>query len=385
MTALIIAGLVIALLAAAIAVRPLNHRAQADEAMLSLRHRRDTLEQQIVATQGDSQRGDIDPEFAADERGRLELELLQVLEAINTADKSAEPLTVGIGHPLLRAGVLFLLLTIVGGGLYYQSQNHWWQAHLNNAISSAQQPESGGVPMMADGQPDIEAMVNRLASRLEQSPDDGAGWKRLGRSYWVMKRYQESAEAYAKAAELLPDDFTLIQGYAMSRMALINEQQQEMTLAPAIEKMVAKLRARVEANPDDEQGYRAMAAIYVMVSRRDLAAEMYDQALQRDPGNLEVAVAAASNQFVVANGEITAAVDVAYERVAMLDPDHTSVLWYRGYVAYHTEQWQQVLDYWQPLLKQLPVTSADGQRIAVAVKEARDKLLARPSSTTVPE
>ena len=375
MTALIIAGLVVALLAALVAARPLNDKAGTDEALLSLCERRDTLERQIAATTGDRRRGDIDPAFADDEQGRLELELLQVLEGIAAADKLAETLPAKSGHSLTRAGALFLLMVVIGGGLYCQSQQQWWQANLNDQITQEQPAAKAGVPMLANGQPDIDAMVKRLAARLADQPDDGAGWKRLGRSYYVMKRYEESADAYAKAAALLPEDYTLIQGYALSRLAQEAEQQREVPLAPSIDVMVNELRQRVEASPDDVDGYRAMAAIYVMVSRRGLAAEMYEQSLQRDPGDLDVAVAAAANQFVIAEGESTAAVDLAYERVAMLNPSARSVIWYRGYVAYHAGQWQQVLDYWQPLLEQLPEENADGQRIAEAVAEARAHLL----------
>ena len=39
----------------------------------------------------------------------------------------------------------------------------------------------------------IESMVERLASRLEQQPDDAEGWARLGRSYMVLQQPAEGA------------------------------------------------------------------------------------------------------------------------------------------------------------------------------------------------
>ena len=61
---------------------------------------------------------------------------------------------------------------------------------------------------------DVEAMVGRLAARLDRNPDDGNGWALLGRSYVALQRYPEAAEAYARAAALLKDDADLLADYA---------------------------------------------------------------------------------------------------------------------------------------------------------------------------
>jgi cytochrome c-type biogenesis protein CcmH len=56
----------------------------------------------------------------------------------------------------------------------------------------------------------LEAMVARLAARLRDDPDDVTGWKLLGRSYRVLGRYGEAADAYAKAAVRTPRDAQLL-------------------------------------------------------------------------------------------------------------------------------------------------------------------------------
>ncbi len=383
MIGLIIAGVAVALAISLFVARGSsrtgNSATPADEARLSLQSRRNTLEQQIAATRADNQRGDIDPVFAQDEQGRLESELLAVLEALQ-ADIQADSPVNESAFSWRAAGVMLVLMTLVGGGLYYQHQRDWWQANLAGTIGIAQPKNKGapsaGVPIMANGQPDIGAMVNRLATRLQENPDDGSGWKRLGRSYYVMEKYRPAAEAYAKAAALLPDDFTLIQGYAMSRMAVMAAEQTQWPLDPSIEALVAQLRAKVDANPDDPQGFRAIATVYTILSRRDAAALIYEEILQRNPQDREIAITAASNQFVLANGELTDIVAQAYERVAALDPADKSVIWYRGYAAFKNQQWQRVIDYWAPLLAQLPEQGVDYQRIVESVKEAREHLMA---------
>jgi cytochrome c-type biogenesis protein CcmH len=60
----------------------------------------------------------------------------------------------------------------------------------------------------------IEGMVAGLAARLQQNPNDLAGWKRLARSYAVLGQPMKAADAYAQAARLDPKDATLLVGQA---------------------------------------------------------------------------------------------------------------------------------------------------------------------------
>lgn len=50
----------------------------------------------------------------------------------------------------------------------------------------------------------IQSMITRLASRLEENPDDFAGWMRLGRAYVVTGEKDKALEAYRKAVALQP-------------------------------------------------------------------------------------------------------------------------------------------------------------------------------------
>jgi len=60
----------------------------------------------------------------------------------------------------------------------------------------------------------IATMVERLAARLRENPDDLNGWVMLARSYSAMGRFDESSRAYAEAAKLAPKDATLLADYA---------------------------------------------------------------------------------------------------------------------------------------------------------------------------
>jgi cytochrome c-type biogenesis protein CcmH len=62
----------------------------------------------------------------------------------------------------------------------------------------------------------IEVMVQRLAARLRENPDDADGWKMLGRSYAVLGRFGEAVDAYSKAALRAPRDAQLLADFADS-------------------------------------------------------------------------------------------------------------------------------------------------------------------------
>ncbi|MBS1142908.1 MAG: ccmI [Proteobacteria bacterium] len=63
-------------------------------------------------------------------------------------------------------------------------------------------------------QQQITAMVERLALRLQENPNDGAGWLMLARSYAVLGRYPESSAAFGRALSLLPPDAQHYADYA---------------------------------------------------------------------------------------------------------------------------------------------------------------------------
>lgn len=68
----------------------------------------------------------------------------------------------------------------------------------------------------------INAMVEGLAKRLQQQPDDLQGWMMLGRSYKAMKRYPDALQALKKALNLQPDDADLMLQIA-DTLAILND------------------------------------------------------------------------------------------------------------------------------------------------------------------
>lgn len=63
-------------------------------------------------------------------------------------------------------------------------------------------------------QEQINGMVSKLAEKVKANPDDLKGWLMLARSYKTLGRYDEAADAYAKAEKMVDEDPDLLASYA---------------------------------------------------------------------------------------------------------------------------------------------------------------------------
>jgi cytochrome c-type biogenesis protein CcmH len=109
--------------------------------------------------------------------------------------------------PPHRAGwvaiVLLLLIPLAAVALYKR---------LGNPEAAALVAREAGSHEVSEKQ--IAAMVDSLAQRLKQHPDDGNGWVLLAHSYQALERFPEAAEAYEHAAGLIQNDPNLLADYA---------------------------------------------------------------------------------------------------------------------------------------------------------------------------
>jgi len=103
------------------------------------------------------------------------------------------------------AAVLAAAIPLCAASLY-------WLLGNPDGLSPQRAAVAGGEHQITAQQ--IEAMVAKLAARLEQNPDDAKGWATLARSYAAMQRFPEALAAYAKATALARDDAALLADYA---------------------------------------------------------------------------------------------------------------------------------------------------------------------------
>jgi cytochrome c-type biogenesis protein CcmH len=93
------------------------------------------------------------------------------------------------------------------------------------------------------GEQSLEQMVDLLAARLKDKPDDLRGWVLLARSYETLNRYADAVSAYGNARRLSGDNPELLADYAdalvMANGGRFNDEAGEL------------LQKSVEAQPDN--------------------------------------------------------------------------------------------------------------------------------------
>lgn len=81
-------------------------------------------------------------------------------------------------------------------------------------LANATQLQGGNGEGMPPDHAEVKAMVDGLAARLKENPDDMEGWVMLGRSYTIMGRFDEASTVYAKLVQMAPDNPRFLSDYA---------------------------------------------------------------------------------------------------------------------------------------------------------------------------
>jgi tetratricopeptide (TPR) repeat protein len=158
--------------------------------------------------------------------------------------------------------------------------------------------------------PDVSTMIERLATRLETTPEDIEGWRMLGWSYFNTARYGEAATAYARAVELNPSSAELKLSYEEAKAKASGSANLETASSlqteavgkggeglsvekiakseampprerdAAILSMVDGLANRLESSPRDIEGWTLLMRSRIVLGEREVAATAFRKALE---------------------------------------------------------------------------------------------------------
>ncbi len=160
-----------------------------------------------------------------------------------------------------------------------------------------------------------------------------------------------SSADMAKAAEMTP------------------EERQRM-----IRGMVETLAAKLQANPQDLEGWMKLGRAYAVLGERDKAADAYAHAAALKPDDPEILLNEASALVAGQKPEtpVPERAVALLKRVEAMRPDQPAALWYLGLSAAQQHNFAAAKDYWQRLLVQLPAGNEhDAVNAALAALEKK--------------
>ncbi len=119
--------------------------------------------------------------------------------------------------------LVFLAVPLLAGLIY-------WKIGSPQAVSvappasmpPAQMDNTAAMPGNGHEMGDLEAMAEKLAAKLEKSPDNGDNWALLARTYVEVKQHDKAVGAFEKAANLIQNDAQLLADYA-DALAMTNQ------------------------------------------------------------------------------------------------------------------------------------------------------------------
>ncbi|MCK5273364.1 MAG: tetratricopeptide repeat protein, partial [Alphaproteobacteria bacterium] len=123
--------------------------------------------------------------------------------------------------------------------------------------------------------PDIGSMVERLAARLEDDPDDLEGWMMLARSYTVLGELDKVREAMDNAVKLAPDNSDVLAMHARAVRDANGGEDNEET--------IAILRRVLELAPDNADALWFLGNAEAKAGNNDEARELLQRLLVQIP------------------------------------------------------------------------------------------------------
>ncbi len=89
-------------------------------------------------------------------------------------------------------------------------------------IADAQSGTAHSARFDAASEQDFMSLIRKVEEKAQANPDDGEAWSMLARSYTVMEQWPKALQAYEKAAKLLPQNASVLSGYAEA-LAIANQ------------------------------------------------------------------------------------------------------------------------------------------------------------------
>ena len=137
---------------------------------------------------------------------------------------------------------------------------------------------------------------------------------------------------------------------------------------------IAKLRTRLEQQPNDLQGWMLLARSLTVVERHSEAATAYQKAAELDPGTPDVKTSAAEAMVMASGGRVTEEAVAVFREVLSVKPSDPASRYYIAMSKAQAGEFRDAFDGWRSLLLDAPADAPWREPVAQRVREMADRL-----------
>lgn len=169
----------------------------------------------------------------------------------------------------------------------------------------------------------------------------------------------------AEAAQQAPRGPSAADMEAMQRMS--PEERQK-----AIRGMVEGLAARLEAQPDDVEGWRRLGRAWRVLGEREKSAQALAKAAALAPDRVDILAEQAGALLDGAKGDALPDEFIAImRRILSIDPNHADALWFVGLAEQRAGNAAAARAHWEKLLTRLPPGSREHDEVQRRLEQLR--------------
>jgi cytochrome c-type biogenesis protein CcmH len=219
-----------------------------------------------------------------------------------------------------------------------------------------------------------------LQRNLLETSESGGGGPSTGRRSWRWPTGIASLVAVPVLAVLIYQHYGA-GAAALDPQARAPQQQPGMMTAEGIQAAVMALNERLEANPEDPDGWALLGRSLMFLNEPLASAAAYAQAIRyggdEDP---DILLSYADILGSLDGGDLNARAWPFIERALSLEPNHVNGLWLAGLAAYRGSDYTAAQDYWQKLEAGLEPGSEEALLIRRNLDEIESRLNAAPDT-----
>lgn len=151
-------------------------------------------------------------------------------------------------------------------------------------------------------------------------------------------------------------------------------QQGGMPSQAEVEQMVATLAAKLEKNPENQQGWAMLGRSYKVMGRLEEAGKAFDKAGAIMESEPELMLEVAELSAELNQGKVEGRGAALLKKVLQAQPDNPQALVLAGTDAYFRQDYPAALRHWERVLAQVPPDSEDARNLGAGIEKVRSMM-----------